>query len=475
LIQMRDTGTLRADIAGLRARFEDQLAALVEIPSVSMDPGRRDDMRRCAELASSYLRDAGADVSLVDTGGPPIVLGRIVRDPALPTVTVYNHLDVQPADPTEWRSPPFTFTRDGDRWHARGTTDDKGPALTALYGAKLALDDGARVNVQFLWELEEEIGSPNFEKGLKSAIAGGNGRAPFATDSVVVSDTIWIAAGRPAIPYGLRGLMGFTIRLQTGKKDVHSGTTGGAARNPVGELAQLIAQCYDARTGRVKIPGFYDDVRKLTSAERKGFGRAGFSRKRFQAAHELLGVRFDDDARLMEAIMAQPTFEVHGLVGGYSGPGIKTIVPHVAEAKLSTRLVPDQKPAKVFKLIKDFVRRQCPDARVTHEATLEPYVGDIGGPYHDAAVAAMKGSFGREPALTREGGSIGAVLTMRRHLRTPIIFLGLSLPEHGYHAVNENYDWAQASGGMEMFYRYFHNVAELPRGARPLRGKGRTL
>jgi acetylornithine deacetylase/succinyl-diaminopimelate desuccinylase-like protein len=468
---MRETGPLRAHITGLRGQFEDQLAALVEIPSVSMDPGRREDMQRCAELASQYLRSAGAQVSLVETGGPPLVLGRIVRDPSFPTVTIYNHLDVQPADPAEWKSPPFTFTRAGDRWHGRGTTDDKGPALTALHGAKLALEDDVRLNIQFLWELEEEIGSPHFEAGLRAALVGD---APFATDSVVVSDTIWISAGRPAIPYGLRGLLGFTVRLETGVKDVHSGTTGGAARNPIGELCELIARCYDARTGRVKIPGFYDDVRRLTAAERKGFARAGFSRKRFMAAHELHGVRFDDDARLMEAIMAAPTFEVHGLVGGYSGPGVKTIVPHVAEAKLSTRLVPDQKPQKVFKLVKDFVRRHCPDARVTHESTLEPYAGELGGPYHDAAVAAMKGSFGREPAFTREGGSIGAVLTMRRLLRSPIVFLGLSLPEHGYHAVNENYDWTQASGGMEMFYRYFHRLAEIA-PSRPLQRKGRGV
>src|SRR4029453_4497839 len=148
-------------------------------------------------------------------------------------------------------------------------TDDKGPALTALYGAKLALEDQPKVNLQFLWELEEEIGSPHFVAALKAAMAGSEGLQPLRTDVVVVSDTIWISAGRPAIPYGLRGLLGFTVRLETGAKDVHSGTTGGAARNPGGELAELIARCYDARTGKVKIPGFYDDVRKLTPAERK--------------------------------------------------------------------------------------------------------------------------------------------------------------------------------------------------------------
>lgn len=459
---MIDVKAARARIAGWRGAFEEKLAAFVEIPTVSMDPTRRPEMDRCVTAARAALGELGARVDVIETGGFPLVLGRVTRDPSYPTVTVYNHLDVQPADAAEWKSPPFTFTRQGDRYVARGSTDDKGPALTALYGARLALETDARVNVQFLWELEEEIGSPNFGRGLGSAIAGPDGAPGFATESVVVSDTIWTAAGKPSIPYGLRGLMGFTVSLQTGAKDVHSGTTGGAARNPVAELAALIAACVDARTGRVKIPGFYDDVRKLTAAERKGFGRAGFSARRFKAAHELKSLRpHADDLRVMESIMAQPTFEVHGIVGGYSGPGIKTIVPHRAEAKLSTRLVPDQDPAKVFRLIKAFIKKQLPDAHVEHEASLAPYLAPLGGPYNAAAVRAMRDTFGKEPGFTREGGSIGAVLTMRKLLKAPVIFMGLSLPEHGYHAINENYDWGQAAGGMEMFCRYFHELAAL--------------
>jgi acetylornithine deacetylase/succinyl-diaminopimelate desuccinylase-like protein len=462
---MRSLAQLRSDVAALRPGYEERFAALVEAASVSMEPERKPEILRCAELASTALREAGAEVSLVETGGNPIVLGRLPGDPSWPTVTVYNHLDVQPADPREWRTPPFSFTREGDVYRGRGTTDDKGPALAALYGARLAREDGVPINVQFLWELEEEIGSPNCEAGLARAVADG-----LATDSVVVSDTIWIAAGRPAIPYGLRGLMGFTVRLQTGAKDVHSGTTGGAARNPVGELAALIASCYDARTGRVKIPGFYDRVRKLSATERAGFARAGFSRKRFAAAHELDSVRFDDDARLQQAIMAAPTFEVHGLVGGYTGPGVKTIVPHAAEAKLSTRLVPDQTPEATFKLVKAFIKKQLPDAVVTPEGFLAPYLGELGGPHQEAAARAMKAAFGKDPALTREGGSIGAVLTMRRLLRAPVVFLGLSLPEHGYHAINENFDWGQASGGIVMFHQYFQELAAIgqSRSARPV-------
>jgi acetylornithine deacetylase/succinyl-diaminopimelate desuccinylase-like protein len=285
---MIDGAKLRQRIAELAPTFEERLAALCGIPSVSMDPGRRAEMGACANLGAELLRDAGARVDVIDTGGFPMVIGRFFQDAAFPTVTVYNHLDVQPGDGEGWRTPPFKLTRDASlaadapaRWFARGATDDKGPALTALYGARLALEAGVRANIQFIWELEEEIGSPHFAAGLAAAVAGdaAAGRPAFATDSVVVSDTIWIAAGQPSISYGLRGLMGFTVSLETGAKDVHSGTTGGLARNPIGELAALVAECYDARTGKVKIPGFYDGVRKLSAAERKAFARARFSRK----------------------------------------------------------------------------------------------------------------------------------------------------------------------------------------------------
>ncbi len=470
------SSTLRSQIQRLRGAFEDRLAHLVEIPSVSMDPARKADVSLCAQEAAACLREVGAEVQVVPTGGNPLVVGRLIRDSSLPTVTIYNHLDVQPADASEWKTPPFSFTRKGTRYFARGATDDKGPALAALFGAQLAVADNVGLNIQFLWELEEEIGSPHFDTGLARLMKGKGG---FSTDSIVVSDTIWLSAGRPAIAYGLRGFLGFTVRLQTGAKDVHSGTTGGAARNPVAELAELIAACFDARTGQVKIPGFYKRVRPITAAEKANFARAGFSRRRFQAAHELTKLRFEDDAKLMQAIMAAPTFEVHGIVGGYTGPGVKTIVPHLAEAKLSTRLVPDQKPEEVFSLIKAFIKKHSPQAVVECEQMLEPYLGDLGGPHQEAAARAMKQSFGREPVFTREGGSIGAVLTMQRRLGVPIVFAGLSLPEHGYHAVNENFDWGQGAGGMEMFYRYFFELAALGRRGKAVarkapRSRGQT-
>jgi acetylornithine deacetylase/succinyl-diaminopimelate desuccinylase-like protein len=444
-------------ISGVREEFETKLAALVEAPSVSSDPERLGDIRKCGELAAEFLRGVGAEAELVETPGNPVVFGSLVTDKNNPTVTIYNHLDVQPADPAEWHKSPFVFNREGDRYEGRGTTDDKGPALTALMAVKYAVDNGIPLNYKFIWELEEEIGSPNFETFTRQNLPR------LKTDSVLVSDTIWISRKQPAIPYGLRGLQAYLFKLETHAKDVHSGLVGGVARNPLGELAKVITQCYDARTGKVKIPGFYDDVIPPTKAELASFVNSGFTTKGFQKAHELKSIRpnLTREADVLKAFMAMPTFEVHGITGGYGGPGVKTVVPYRAEAKISTRLVPNQRPAKIAKLIRDFVKTINPDVKVEAIQALEPYIGEFSGPYADAAREAMKFAFGREPAFTREGGSIGAVVTMQKLLKTPITFLGLSLPEHGYHAKNENYDWGQASGGMKMFVRYFEEISGL--------------
>lgn len=444
-------------ISGVREEFETKLAALVEAPSVSSDPERLGDIRKCGELAAEFLRGVGAEAELVETPGNPVVFGSLVTDKNNPTVTIYNHLDVQPADPAEWHKSPFVFNREGDRYEGRGTTDDKGPALTALMAVKYAIDNGIPLNYKFIWELEEEIGSPNFETFTRQNLPR------LKTDSVLVSDTIWISRKQPAIPYGLRGLQAYLFKLETHAKDVHSGLVGGVARNPLGELAKVITQCYDARTGKVKIPGFYDDVIPPTKAELASFVNSGFTTKGFQKAHELKSIRpnLTKEADVLKAFMAMPTFEVHGITGGYSGHGVKTVVPYHAEAKISTRLVPNQRPAKIAKLIREFVKTINPDVKVEAIQALEPYLGEFSGPYADAAREAMKFAFGREPAFTREGGSIGAVVTMQKLLKTPITFLGLSLPEHGYHAKNENYDWGQASGGMKMFVRYFEEISGL--------------
>ena len=453
-----DKKSLTAYAEGERARFESTLKEWVEIPTVSAEPDRKNDIRRMAEVAARTVRDFGGKAEILETAGNPIVHGTFDSGDGLPTVTVYNHLDVQPAsrETEPWETDPFVFTKQGDRYFGRGTTDDKGPALSALWGLRAAREAGVPLNMRVLWEFEEEIGSPNFESGIKAHVE------KLETDSIMVCDTIWVARNRPACPAGLRGLQGFTFTLETGTTDQHSGVTGGAARNPIGELAQLLSEMYDARSGKVKIKGFYDDVEPVGRREIEDFKNSGFSIRQFKKDHLFKSIRSDDDVDVMKRIWAMPTCEVHGLVGGYTGPGVKTIIPPRAELKVSFRLVPKQDPKRVIKLVKEFVKSKAPDVKVTIENSMFPYKAPTTGPLADAVKGAMKFAFGREPVFVREGGSIGAVVSMEKVLGCPVMFLGLSLPEHGYHAPNENYDWGQAGGGIVAFAKYFETLAKLP-------------
>ncbi|HEX8616611.1 MAG TPA: M20/M25/M40 family metallo-hydrolase [Thermoanaerobaculia bacterium] len=454
-----DKKTLAAWAEGERGRFEETLKQFVEIPTVSADPSRAGDIRRCAEEAVALVQQFGGEATVLETKGHPIVHGRFRSSANAPTLTVYNHMDVQPAsrETEPWNSDPFTFTKEGDRYFGRGTTDDKGPALSALWGIRAAREAGIPLNMNVLWEFEEEIGSPNFESAIKQYAK------ELATDHMLVSDTIWVSRERPACPAGLRGLQGFTLTLETGKTDQHSGVTGGAARNPIGELMQLVSEMYDARTGKVKIKGFYDDVELPTKRELADFAASGFTIKGFKKDHMFKSLRSDDPIDVMKRIWAMPTFEVHGLVGGYTGPGIKTVIPPKAEVKISCRLVANQNPKTIQKLVREFVKQRSPDVKIEIENQMWPYKAPTTGPLADAIKDAMKFAFGREPVFVREGGSIGAVISMEQVLKTPVMFLGLSLPEHGYHAPNENYDWRQASGGIVAFVKYFEHVSALGR------------
>jgi acetylornithine deacetylase/succinyl-diaminopimelate desuccinylase-like protein len=452
---MVDEQKLQTFVNGARSQFEDMLAQMVEVPSISMDPSRAGDMRRMADLAVQYLTDLGADARIVETDGYPIISGGWTTNAHHPTVTVYNHMDVQPAQEPEWKQAPFAFKNEGGVYRGRGATDDKGPALSALLGARFAIKQGLPINIRFLWELEEEIGSPHFSAGLK------NRAAIPRPDSVIVSDTIWVAKGRPAIPYGLRGLLGARLTLRTGSKDAHSGLTGGAARNPLAELMEVAHACVDAKSGEVKIPGFYTDVVEPTKSEIKSFLKSGFQVKRFKEAYGFQTLRMYDPAEVTSRIWAAPTFEIHGLTGGYHGPGVKTVVPGHGELKVSMRLVPNQKPEKVFVMLKKHVAKVNPNVKVEQEGMLRPFRGSIDGPYVECVKRAVKAGFGKEPAFIREGGSIGAVVTMQNSWKVPILFMGLSLPEHGYHAPNEYFDWGQASGGMKAFAHYFAELARM--------------
>lgn len=441
-----------------RSNFEDMLGQMVEVPSVSSDPSHAPDVQRMAQLAVQYLEQFGARASIVKTRGAPTVAGEWIVGRRCPSVTIYNHLDVQPAMEPEWHQPPFAFQKDGDRYGGRGTTDDKGPALTALFAARFAHEIGIPLNIRMLWELEEEIGSPNFAEVLHHR------KAVPPSDSVLVSDTIWVAKNRPALSCGLRGLLAARLVLRTGETDIHSGLTGGGARNPLAELCEAAYSCLDAKTGRVKIPGFYDNVMPPTSAELKDFVASGFQVQRFKEAYQLRSLRTSDPKDLLKRIWASPTFEVHGLTGGHMGPGVKTIVPAWGELKVSMRLVPLQRSQKIFRLLKRHLHEHNPDIEVINEGELEPFQGISTGPYAEALQEAVNKGFGRRPVFVREGGSIGAITFLQRAWRVPILFMGLSLPEHGYHAPNEYFDWGQASGGMHAFVEYFHALSQMKPG-----------
>ncbi|NKB81326.1 MAG: M20/M25/M40 family metallo-hydrolase [Nitrospirales bacterium] len=442
-------------MASVRPQFEEMLAQWVELPSVSSDPQHHDDIWRTATLAVQFLREMGATARIVKTRGYPAVVGGWTVGKQHPTLTIYNHLDVQPAQEPEWRQSPFTFRKEGDRYRGRGTTDDKGPALTALFAARYAVEHGIPLNIRFLWELEEEIGSPHFQDIL-------NQRTLVSKpQSVLVSDTIWVSRTQPAISCGLRGLLAARLTLRTGTTDVHSGLTGGGARNPLAELCDIVHACVDAKTGRVKIPGFYDDVVRPTRQEMQGFLRSGFQVSRFKRAFGFRSLRTEICADLIRRIWTDPTFEVHGLVGGHMGPGVKTVVPPSGELKVSMRLVPNQNPDRILALLRRFVKERNPMIKVESDGKLEPFRGITEGPYAEALRQAVRDGFGKEPAQVREGGSIGAVALMQRAWNVPILFMGLSLPEHGYHAPNEYFDWGQASGGMRVFAHYFNNLAKM--------------
>lgn len=423
-----------------REHHLDLLKDFLRLPSISNDPARKEDVARTAAWVQNRLQDIGCTrTEIFPTEGNPIVYGEWLGAPSGRTILVYGHYDVQPVDPLElWKTPPFEpEVRDG-RVYARGACDDKGQMAIHMNAleAHLAVNQTCPVNVKFLIEGEEEVGSTHLEPFVAAH------KELLACDAVVVSDTEMFAKGVPSITHALRGLSYLQIDVVGSKTDMHSGSFGGVVINPAFALAHILAQLKDAK-GKIKVPGFYDTVRKLTTAERKAFASLPHSDARLKkqvGAPELFG---EPGFTTLERMWARPTLEINGIWGGFTGEGAKTVIPAEAHAKISMRLVPDQTPSDIAKKVQDFIKTIAPKAVKVTVRNLHggpAWLAETDHPALQAAERAVKRAFGKKPVFIREGGSIPIIAAFSRLLKVPCVLLGIGLPDDACHAPNEKLD-----------------------------------
>ena len=431
-----------------RDRYVDELKQYLAIPSISALPEHTADVRRAAEWTADALRNAGMqNVRLIDTPGNPVVYGDWLNATDKPTILFYGHYDVQPVDPLNlWTSPPFEATvRDGEIY-ARGAADDKGQVFMHIKAIEAYLKQGGTlpVNIKFFIEGEEEVGSKHLDGFVRDH------KDDLKADVVVISDTTMFDRGVPSICYSLRGLAYFQIDVRGSKSDLHSGVFGGAVANPAIVLTQILAQMKD-RGGRIKIPGFYDDVRPLSDEERAEWKKLPFNETRYRkdlGAPKLFG---ESGYSTLERVWARPTLDVNGLYSGFTGEGAKTVLPATAMAKVSMRLVPNQEPEKIGDLFEAYVRKIAPktvDVKITRMHGGKPWMTEFDNKFVRAAGRAIEQGFGKSPVFVREGGSIPVVATFERELGIPSVLFGVGLPDENAHAPDEKLDLGNFHNGI---------------------------
>lgn len=449
-------------------RFLNELLDLLRIPSVSADPKFKEDVFKAAEFVKESLEKAGADVvEICETPGYPIVYGEKIIDPNLPTVLVYGHYDVQPADPYElWDSPPFepvikkTANHPEGAIFARGSADDKGQFYMHVkaFEAMMAAGD-LPCNVKFMIEGEEEVGSDNLE-GFVLA-----NKEKLKSDVILISDTHMISMQDPSITVGLRGLTYMEVEVTGPNRDLHSGTYGGAVANPINVLAKMIGSLKDENE-HITIPGFYDKVQELTAEQRSRLNEAPFDLEEYKAKLEVDEVHGEKGYTTIERVGIRPTLDVNGIWGGYIGEGAKTVLPSKAYAKISMRLVPDQDWKEIAKLFEDHFRSLAPKSvkvKVkSHHGGSPAVVSDTSTGYK-AAEAAMEETFGKRPIPTREGGSIPIVALFQKELGSDPILFGFGLDTDALHSPNEHYGVQNYFIGIETiaaFFRHFRQMSQ---------------
>jgi acetylornithine deacetylase/succinyl-diaminopimelate desuccinylase-like protein len=443
-------------------RFVGELCDYVRFPSVSAQPQHGKDMKACAAWLVQHCRKIGLDARLCPTAGHPVVMAKTPRKKSAGRrhFMVYGHYDVQPPEPFElWKTPPFEPSIRGCSLFGRGACDNKGQNLAHFKAVEAYLATGTELpcDLTFVIEGEEEVGSKSLESFLKTH------RAELRCDAVVISDTGIPAKNLPALTYALRGIAAFEIIVRGPSRDLHSGIFGGCVQNPALALAQLLAKVHDAQ-GRITVPGFYDDVVPLTAFERKQLARLPFNPEQFRkflGVPELFGEHgFTPD----EQRTARPTFEINGLTSGYQGEGSKTIVPAWARAKVTTRLVPNQQPARIIKRVHSFLKKHCPptvtlEIKSGHGA--EAYMVSPKSADAQAALRALRQAHGHEPVLIREGGSIPIVNQFKKILGADTLLLGLALPDDNAHSPNEKFDLDLFASGQRMGALLWQELAKL--------------
>lgn len=434
-------------------RFLEELFQLIRIPSVSAKAEHKADMYAAANEWTKQLLAAGADKAVVmETSGNPVVYGEKIVDPAAPTVLVYSHYDVMPAEPFElWNSDPFEpVIKDGFIW-ARGADDDKGQGMIQVKGFETALKhDLVKCNVKFLFEGEEEIGSPSLEAFCEA------NKDLLKCDVILVSDTSMVGADTPSITTGLRGLAYWQIEVTGPNKDLHSGIFGGAVANPINELCKLIANITDA-DGRITIPHFYDAVEEVSSEERAMLTQVPHSDEEYMKALNVKALKGEKGFTTLERTGMRPTFDVCGIWGGYTGEGSKTVLPSKAFAKVSCRLVPNQKHEEIMQLFIDYIKSVAPaciDVKVTPHHGGEGYVCPIDLPAYKAAEKAYETTFGSKPLAVRRGGSIPIIATFEKVLGAKTILMGFGLESDAIHSPNENFS-------LDLFFKGIETVVEF--------------
>ncbi len=442
-----------------RERFVADLRELIAIPSVSTDAARRGDVKRAAEWLAARLRAMGArGVEVIPTAGHPVVLGDIpAARSGAPTVLVYGHYDVQPVDPVaEWKTPPFDATVQGENLYGRGATDMKGPTCAALFAIEaLVASGGVPVNLRFLLEGEEEVGSPH----LEPVVTAHSER--LAADVCLNPDAGMLGVDSPTITCGLRGLAYFELRVRGPKVDLHSGQFGGAVHNPAIVLAELIAGMHDAK-GRITLPGFYDRVRPLGAEERAELARLPSGDADILAQSGAPALFGEEGYSAVERVGARPTLDVNGMLSGFTGEGSKTVLPATAMAKISTRLVPDQDPKEVKAQLEEYLKKKAPPTvawELKDLAGTDAAITRRDSPAVAAMSRAMEAVWGKRPLFERAGGSIAVVAMLQKKLAMESLLMGCSLPDDAMHSPNEKLHLPTWHKCTEAFVRFFCYLA----------------